>query len=136
MSYSEIPFPNYLYQAYAQRVTFSSGMNNHDSFQTKLAELTEELRKHGLWKANPPQWVERYSDKTALVPPDFFEWLQFVYLPNLYMLRTTTNFSTDGNYIMLKARDYMKQNSLPESVVRIMVELDNIANTNEKKFSG
>ncbi len=111
-------------------------MNNHEPFQTKLIQLTEELRKHGLWKADAPRWVECYSDKTASITPDFMEWLQFVYLPNMFLLRATTNLLTDGNYIMLKAREYVKQNSLPESVVRLMVELDNIAMTNEKKFSG
>ncbi len=49
--------------------------------EQKIVELTEELRSAGRWKKSPPDWIYEF-ESFKLTPVDFFEWLQFVYLPN------------------------------------------------------
>lgn len=94
-----------------------------DSVKQKVEELAAALKEHGLWKKAEPVWVNEYKKNTGIPEVDFFEWLQFVYLPNR-MLNPTSPVLTKGNYITLQAKKFARDKMMDKRIVQLLVELD------------
>jgi len=106
-----------------------------DSIKQKVEELVAALKAQGLWKKTEPVWVLKYKQNAYIPEVDFFEWLQFVYLPNR-MLNQPGPVLTKENFITLQVKKFAGDKMMDKKLVQLLVELDNIAMTNEKKFSG
>ncbi len=106
-----------------------------DNVKQKVEELVAALKAQGLWKKAEPAWVNEYKENADIQEVDFFEWLQFVYLPNR-MLNQSGPVLPKENFITLQAKKFASDKIMDKKLVQLLVELDNIAMTNEKKSSG
>lgn len=84
--------------------------------QIRLVE--EALRQTGLWSCDVPVWVRHYSSG---VVPDFWQWLQFVYLP----LRESGQLS-GADFLAPQARLFLDLSS-QEVLLQRIIELDSLA---------
>lgn len=91
----------------------------------KLDELIEELKKKNLWRSMEPSWVKEFEKGKTMEKVDFFEWLQFVYLPNRLLHRHTI-MQEDETYIMLQAKKYIGEGKNHERIIQLLVELDGL----------
>ena len=94
-----------------------------DSVKQKVEELVSALKARGLWKKAKPEWVNEYKENTDLPEVDFFEWLQFVYLPNR-LLNQHSPALTKDNFITLQAKKYAGNTMMDKKIVQLLVELD------------
>jgi uncharacterized protein YqcC (DUF446 family) len=94
-----------------------------DSVKQKVEELAAALKAQGLWKKAEPVWVNEYKKNTDIPEVDFFEWLQFVYLPNR-MLNQQSSVLTKENFITLQAKKFASDKMMDKKIVQLLVELD------------
>lgn len=94
-----------------------------DSVKQKVEELVSALKAHGLWRKAEPDWVNEYKENTDIPEVDFFEWLQFVYLPNR-MLNQKSAVLTKENFITLQAKKFARDTMMDKKIVQLLVELD------------
>ena len=88
----------------------------------KVEDLISELKHHCLWKSDTPAWVGHYAESRSVSEVDFFEWLQFVYIPN--KLHPDKRNVLPSVLVMPQARPFITQSKDYNSIVRLMVELD------------
>ncbi len=98
-------------------------MQEHNIKQ-KVEQLAAVLKAEGLWKKTEPQWVKEYKGSTEIPEVDFFEWLQFVYLPNRMLNQPDHVYATHESYITLQVKKYAGENIMNEKIVQLLVELD------------
>lgn len=90
----------------------------------KVEDLITELKLHSLWKAQTPSWVHHYAERCEVSEVDFFEWLQFVYIPN--KLNPDAREVTPRVLVMPQARPFVTQSKEYAPIIRLMVELDGL----------
>jgi uncharacterized protein YqcC (DUF446 family) len=90
----------------------------------KVEDLIAELKLHGLWKTEAPCWVHSYAQRCSLGDVDFFEWLQFMYIPN--KLYRDAREARPRVLVMPQARPFVTQPKEYAAVIRLMVELDGV----------
>lgn len=96
-----------------------------DGIKRKIGELILALKAEGLWKAQEPFWVSQYRTNDEISGVDFFEWLQFVYLPNRMLNRLRLLPERHDNYITLQARKFAGD-MMNERIMQLLVELDSL----------
>ena len=99
-------------------------MQQEAAIHQKVHELSEALKAEGLWKRHEPEWVNNYHSDAGM-EADFFEWLQFVYLPNRLLSPATRLQSGDG-YLMLQAKKFAADKLTSQNIIRLLVELDSL----------
>lgn len=90
--------------------------------QAKVEELAAALKNAGWWMNEEPAWVRDYQSETEKPDVDFFEWLQFVYLPNRLMNRAKEG--SRNQLITMQVKKYATDALLDQRIVRLLVELD------------
>lgn len=90
----------------------------------KVEDLIAELKLRGLWKSEAPPWAQNYAQRCELSEVDFFEWLQFVYIPN--KLYPDVREALPRVLVMPQARPFVTQSKEYASIIRLMVELDGL----------
>jgi uncharacterized protein YqcC (DUF446 family) len=94
-----------------------------DSVKQKVEELAAALKAQGLWKKEEPAWVNEYKENTDIPEVNFFEWLQFVYLPNR-MLNPSGFVLPKENFITVQAKKFASDKLMDKKIVQLLVELD------------
>lgn len=90
----------------------------------KVEEISKVMQSEGLWKASRPGWVDIYNVSNEL-SVDFFDWIQFVYLPNKLLISTGTDRpGRQHPFIMLQARKHAADEKLSARLRQLLVELD------------
>jgi uncharacterized protein YqcC (DUF446 family) len=102
-----------------------TGMTHFALEKQKLDELIEELKRKDLWRSAEPTWVKEFGKGKMMDEVDFFEWLQFVYLPNR-LLNKHSVITEDETYIMLQAKKYLGDGKKHERIIQLLVELDGL----------
>lgn len=100
-------------------------MQRENAIKQKVRELSEALKTEGLWK-HEPKWVNIYRDGAEVGGTDFFEWLQFIYLPNLLLDESSKFFTPKRNYIAPQAMPYFEKEVNRSRLLQLMVELDSL----------
>ena len=90
----------------------------------KVHELSQAMKAEGLWKRDEPEWVKNYRSCEAMTT-DFFEWLQFVYLPNKLVSPMGTLPAQDS-LLMLQAKKFAADKLTSNAIIRLIVELDSL----------
>lgn len=92
--------------------------------EEKIKALITVLQKQGLWKKTTPQFVQLYKEDNHSTEISFFDWLQFVYLPNLLLHGKQTS-SLSNQLIMLQAKEHIKnKGNSNEIIIQLLVEID------------
>ena len=99
-------------------------MQQDAALKQKVQELSDALKAEGLWKRRQPDWVCNYRGEHEMGEADFFEWLQFVYLPNRLLSRSHPATESGENYITLQAKKFASEKLVNHTIVRLLVELD------------
>ena len=97
-----------------------------DTVKQKVEQLAAVLKAEGLWKKAEPQWVKEYKGSTEIPEVDFFEWLQFVYLPNRMLNQQSPVYAGHESYITLQVKKYAGEKIMNEKIVQLLVELDSL----------
>lgn len=88
--------------------------------EQKIKEVTNELKKAGLWKKQTPGWVTDYKEKLIQDEQDFLEWLQFIYLPNC----ATVTVMDKKTYIVPQAVKFFGEDVKKGKLLQLLIELD------------
>jgi uncharacterized protein YqcC (DUF446 family) len=99
-------------------------MNPADPVTDKIHEVTEEMKRTGLWKKQVPSWVSGYDESNIVTESDFSEWLQFVYLPNL--LAGAGNRTVEKHSIVPQAVKFFGEDMKKGIFLRLLIELDSL----------
>jgi uncharacterized protein YqcC (DUF446 family) len=102
-------------------------MPNITAINENVRELAEVLKAEGLWKLQEPAWVTSYSNGGESCKDDFFEWLQFIYLPNLLSEENHYPYSSKRTYIAPQAIRFFGQDENKAKLLQLFVELDALA---------
>src|SRR5687768_16545297 len=99
-------------------------MLNETAIKQKVQELTQELKLAGLWKQEEPVWVNQFHENDDFDGSDFYEWLQFVYLPNLLSTKNRNPYNAKKAYIAPQAVQFLRHEIERTRLLQLLVELD------------
>lgn len=88
----------------------------------KVKEINDELKMTGLWKKQPPAWVNEYAERNIATEEDFAGWLQFVYLPNA-MQQYNRN---EKKFIAPQAMKFFGEDVKKGKLLQLLIELDSL----------
>ena len=93
----------------------------------KMEEIKRELKLRGHWKTVMPEWVHHYQKGQGIRPDNFFDWLQFIYLPNM-VLGTNIKLGSQEAWteLMPQAIEYLQYERNNERLVQLLIELENM----------
>jgi uncharacterized protein YqcC (DUF446 family) len=93
----------------------------------KIEEIKRELKLKRHWKSGMPEWVRTYKKDLDIHPDDFFDWLQFIYLPNM-VLGSKTNLGSNEAWkqLMPQAIEYLGNEQEHGHLVQLLIELENM----------
>jgi uncharacterized protein YqcC (DUF446 family) len=91
----------------------------------KIDEITTEMKCMGLWKKQAPVWVQEYQRHDILTQHDFADWLQFVYLPNLFQWENQ-GAGNGKNYIVPQAMRFFSADVKRGRLLQLLIELDSL----------
>jgi len=97
-------------------------MENQTAIEQKVRELSDALKAEGLWKPQEPDWVNSYRKGDEICEADFFEWLQFVFLPNKVLGNKTA--ANDG--VAPQAMRFFGSEVNKGKLLQLLVELDSL----------
>lgn len=83
------------------------------------------MKEAGVWSSEIPAWIQDYSIADI---PDIWQWLQYIYLP----MRLNGSL-TKPHYIAPILGPYMSTEPRLKQILQLVVELDSISSTLEKK---
>ena len=92
----------------------------------KIAEVYEELKRTSLWKAEVPEWVHHYQ-KEPQTQVEFSQWLQFVYLPNLFQEAGTYRITANEQTIAPQAIKFFGEDVKKGKLLQLLIELDSLS---------
>ena len=95
-----------------------------DTMNGKVSEIIDELKATGLWRKEPPLWVSDYQQRDIANDHEFLEWLQFVYLPNLFPLAGNHNILLTKNYVAPQAVKFFNGDIKKGKLLQLLIELD------------
>jgi len=87
--------------------------------------IQEAMKEAGVWSNQAPIWIHHYSTEEI---PNIWEWLQYIYLP--MRLNGTV---TKPHYVAPILSPYMKSDPQLNNILQLVIELDSISTTLEKK---
>jgi uncharacterized protein YqcC (DUF446 family) len=99
-------------------------MPDTTAIRLKIEELTEALKAEGLWKKEEPLWVTNYDAEAEACRVDFFDWLQFVYLPHLTLTEGHFSPYPRQNNLAPQAVKFVQANPEKLKLLQLFVELD------------
>jgi len=84
--------------------------------------IINEMKTLKLWKRKTPSWVFSYNNNTNTYSrQDFFEWMQFIYLPNKFIgIRTNTE------NIALQAKSHFEHDMEKGRLLQLLIQLDGL----------
>lgn len=88
----------------------------------KIKEISDELKRTGLWKKQPPAWVNEYVEKSIATEEDFAGWLQFVYLPNAVQQYNRS----ERKFIAPQAIKFFGEDVKKGKLLQLLIELDSL----------
>jgi uncharacterized protein YqcC (DUF446 family) len=88
----------------------------------KVKEITDELKRAGLWKKLLPAWVNEYAERSIATEEDFAGWLQFVYLPNAVQQYNRS----EKKFIAPQAVKFFGEDVKKGKLLQLLIELDAI----------
>lgn len=94
-----------------------------DFARHKVAEITDELQKTGLWKRQSPGWVTDYEEKMIANEQDFLDWLQFIYLPNCMR----HGGAESKSLIVPQAVKFFGEDVKKGKLLQLLIELDSLS---------
>jgi uncharacterized protein YqcC (DUF446 family) len=89
----------------------------------KIKEISDELKRTGLWKKQPPAWVNEYAERSIATEEDFAGWLQFVYLPNAMQQQFS---SGEKKFIVPQAMQSFGDDIKKGKLLQLLIELDSL----------
>lgn len=93
----------------------------------KIKALEIYLKSRGKWSNAAPAWVSGYQAEEDRRRVDFFEWLQFIYLPNKATAGGGLQVATgEVKGLVSYARQNVPQQELTGDLLRMLIELDNL----------
>src|SRR5690606_4763001 len=100
-------------------------MGDNNLLTRKLEELQQELKIQGLWKKGTPAWVHEFRQE-EYKKVEFFEWLQFVYMPNRLMYNADFSLSEHENFIALQVKKHAGEALMDKKLLTLLIEIDAI----------
>jgi len=94
-------------------------MQVDEDVAVKVQEVFHELRRLSLWCAEMPAWLRHFAPVSTDVEKEFFEWLQFVYLPNC--IQRDRMGKKD---IAMQAVRFLGKDPAKEKLLQLLIELD------------
>lgn len=88
----------------------------------KIKEINDELKMAGLWKKQPPAWVNEYAERKIATEEDFAGWLQFVYLPNAVQQCS----GSERKFIAPQAMKFFGEDVKKGKLLQLLIELDSL----------
>jgi uncharacterized protein YqcC (DUF446 family) len=101
-------------------------MPNVTAIREKVRELSDVLQAEGLWKQEEPDWVTNYHHDNETCQDDFFEWLQFIYLPNLLQIAENGKHWMPRQSLAPQAVSFFNSDASKGKLLRLLVELDSL----------
>jgi|SRR5690606_1535817 len=92
---------------------------------SKLEELKQELKIQGLWKKGAPGWVQEFRQEDWQ-KAEFFDWLQFVYLPNRLLYNPDFSINEHENFIKLQVKKHAGETLMDKKILSLLIEIDAI----------
>ena len=103
-------------------------MAYHPNTTIVQIEIIEEaMKKAEVWSNRIPAWISNYNENNII---DIWQWLQFIYLP---MRRNGT--ISEPHYIAPILSPYIYTETKYRDILQLVIELDSISPTLEKKQS-
>ena len=99
-------------------------MESEAAIRQKVQELSQAMKEEGLWKRREPDWVNNYDRSETMGEADFFEWLQFVYLPNLLQEAENKLGRLQRHNIAPQAVKFFEKNVRKDRLLQLLIELD------------
>ena len=96
-----------------------------DALVHQIHLIEEAMKAAGVWSKEAPVWIHHYSAEHI---PDIWQWLQYIYLP--MRLNGTVR---KPHYIAPILGPYMATEPRLRQILQLVVELDSISSTIEKK---
>lgn len=87
--------------------------------------IEEAMKKAGVWTTEIPGWIRNYQENNII---NIWQWLQYIYLP----MRLNGTLSKP-HYIAPIISPYMNTESKYQEILQLVIELDAISSTIEKK---
>ncbi len=101
-------------------------MSYHPNQANVQIEIIEEaMKKAGVWTTEIPSWIRNYQENNIM---NIWQWLQYIYLP----MRLNGTLSKP-HYIAPIISSYMNTESKYQEILQLVIELDAISSTIEKK---
>lgn len=100
-------------------------MTGSNPVATKIKEVKEEMKQIGVWRQEPPVWVNEFDTRAIANVDDFSEWLQFVYLPNMQQVESK-NLNNADNYIVPQAKKFLGDDMKKGKLLQLLIELDSL----------
>lgn len=101
-------------------------MQVNENIRLKVEELATALKHAGLWLKEEPGWVKEYQAGKIDDSFDFFQWLQFIYLPNRLMDIKPSLHGGNSGYITLQVKKFATEDQVNERIIQLLVELDGL----------
>lgn len=92
----------------------------------KVTELCEELKRTGFWQARQPDWVLHYRFPETVMETGFCEWLQFIYLPNLWQQAQHQRAFGPKENIAPQAVKFFGNELRQGKLLQLLIELDSL----------
>jgi|GEM_PF-802052 len=99
-------------------------MHKDAAIKQKVRELKEELLQAGIWKEKEPAWVYQYQHDSEGINRSFYEWLQFVYLPNLVSENKAHSYIPRQVYLAPQAIHILGEEAEKTRLLQLLIELD------------
>ena len=93
----------------------------------KINEVRNEMKRTGIWKMQPPAWVNEFDKKTITTGEDFSEWLQFIYLPNRMQETESRQPVIVKIYIVPQAVKFFGNDIKKGKLLQLLIELDSLS---------
>ncbi|MGC4232311.1 MAG: hypothetical protein QM594_04965 [Niabella sp.] len=83
--------------------------------------IINEMKTLKLWKRQTPSWVFSYNNRNTHSLPGFFEWMQFIYLPNKFI-----GIETNTESIALQAKQHFEHDMEKGKLLQLLIQLDGL----------
>ncbi len=102
-------------------------MSETEIIRQKIDNVWEEMKLTGVWKKHLPEWVNEYEKRNIETEHDFSEWLQFVYLPNLFQQAGTSSMISQRRNVVPQAIKFFGEDVKKGKLLQLLIELDSLS---------
>jgi len=96
-----------------------------NSIHVQIEHIENAMKKAGVWSTETPGWLKNYHENNII---DIWQWLQFIYLP---IKRNGT--IAQPHYVAPILSPYLNAEPKYRHILQLVIELDSISSTLEKK---